>query len=88
MRFIGRLIRRVMFLGVLIGIGTAFFKFFKDPAHREQAASAASSAASRAGGTVRGLRGAEESTGTDDDDGASADELPDEGEDEEKPADT
>jgi hypothetical protein len=75
-----------MFLGVLIGIGTAFFKFFKDPAHREQAASAASSAASRAGSTVRGLRGAEESTGTDDDVGAGADEPA--GEDDEKPADT
>jgi hypothetical protein len=86
MRFIGRLIRRIMFLGILIGIGSAFVKFFKDPMRREQAASAASSAASRAGSTVRGLRGAEESTGTDDGEGAGADEPA--GEDHEKPADT
>ncbi len=87
MRFIGRLIRRVMVLGVVIGTGAALFKFFKDPMRRGQATSAASAAASRAGSTVRGLRGAEKSSGTDEDDGAGADELGGEGEDEEKPAD-
>ena len=86
MRFIGWLIRRVVVLSVLIGTGTALFKFFKDPMRREQAASAASAAASRAGSTVRDLRGAEESTDVDDDDGAGTDEFAPE--DEEKPADT
>lgn len=86
MRFIGWFIRRVVVLGILIGTGTAFFRFFKDPMRREQAASAASAAASRAGSTMRGLRGAEESTDADDDDGAGTDEFA--AEDEEKPADT
>ena len=49
MRFIGRLIRRLLFLGVLVGIGSAAFKFFRDPMRRRQAQDFASTAASTAG---------------------------------------
>ncbi len=76
MRFIGRLIRRLLFLGVLVGIGSAAFKFFRDPMRRRQAqdfastaASTAGQAAARAGETVQGAIGRGESES--DDQGAS-----------------
>ncbi len=49
MRFIGRFIKRLLFLGALIGIGSAAVRFFRDPMRRRQAQDFASTAASTAG---------------------------------------
>ena len=74
MRFIGRLIRRVLFLGVLIGIGSTAYRFFRDPMRRRQAqdfattaASTAGQAAARAGETVQGAIGRGETESDDED---------------------
>ena len=70
MRFIGSIIKRLAILGALVGIGTAAFRYFRDPMHRRRAQDLASTAAStagqvaaRAGETVQGAikRGESES---------------------------
>ncbi len=72
MRFIGSIIKRLAILGALVGIGTAAFRYFRDPLRRRRAQDLASTAAStagqvaaRAGETVQGAikRGESESAG-------------------------